>query len=366
VVPRQVAEAVPAGGAEQPPGDRSLVTMVGRKILSVLVYPLLDPLIGKGAQVLAGRWEKEHRPYQLRAFGPDAYREPTPQLLDPSGWERLAGGRSLLFVHGTFSTSHGSFGGIGEESMTALASAYGQRMLALDHPTLSVDPVENARELAQRVPRGVPLEMDVLCHSRGGLVARAIAGEMGGLVPDLSIRRIVFVGTPNLGTPLADPQHMGAFVDRITALLNLIPPGPWSAVVDVLESVLEVVKILGQGALGGLPGLASMNPKGNFIRGINTPGGAGPLHYAVDADFEPTGSLADLWRLPGKLVDKVFDDQPNDAVVPSKGVWSAGQDTGFPVTEDRRLHLPSERGVWHCSYFTQPAVTEALLGWLSG
>lgn len=366
VVPRQVATAAPAGGAERVPQDRSLVTMVGRKVLSVLVYPILDPLIGKGALFLAERWERQHRPHQARAFGLDVYRQPEPRLLDGAAWERLSEGRALLFLHGTFGTSHGAFGGVDAETMRALGAAYGERLLGFDHPSLSVDPSANARAFAERIPQGLSLDVDVLCHSRGGLVARAMAGEMGATVPGLSMRRIVFVGTPNLGTPLADPKHMGAFVDRITALLNLIPPGPWTTVVDLLESVLEVVKILGQGALGGLPGLASMDPKGDFVRRLNQPGGAGPAHYAINADFEPTGSLASVWRGADLVLDKVFADQLNDGVVPSKGVWTAGGDTGFPVQTDRRLDLGSGHGVWHCSYFSQPLVNQALLGWLTG
>ena len=127
-------------------------------------------------------------------------------------------------------------------------------MVAFDHPSLSVDPLANAAELSSRLPDGMELEVDIVAHSRGGLVARAIAGELDGPLPGLRVRRAVLVGTPNHGTPLANPDHMIDFLDRITTWLNVIPPGPASVVTEVLEAVLTAVKVLGRAALKGLPG----------------------------------------------------------------------------------------------------------------
>ena len=366
VVPRRVATAPPAGGAENRPGDRSLVTLIGKKILSVFVYPILDELVGKGALFLAERWEHDHRPTRLRTFDADTYAAPGGR--EPSGedWRRLSGGRSLLFLHGTFSTSHGSFGGLPAATMTALSAAYGGRVLALDHPSLSVDPVANARELVARVGSAGPgagLDVDIVAHSRGGLVARALLDQGGGPV---RVGRTVFVGTPNGGTPLADPAHLGSCIDRVTALLNLVPPGPWTVVLDVLDAVLEVVKILGQGALGGLPGLASMDPRGRFLPRLGSVAPDGGRLFAVDADFEPTGSLAALWNLPETAVDKVFGDRHNDGVVPTDGVGTVRGPGGFTIDAERSLHFTDRDGVWHCSYFTEPRLSAALLDWLPG
>ena len=52
--------------------------------------------------------------------------------------------------------------------MTALHEAYGGRVVALDHHSVSVTPKENAELLAGLVPDGAALEVDLVTHSRGG------------------------------------------------------------------------------------------------------------------------------------------------------------------------------------------------------
>lgn len=367
VVPSAVGVPHVTEGEDPPVGDRSLITLIGKKILSVLVYAIVDELVGAAAQLIASRWEGSHRPTQLRDFGPAAYGSAAAS--DGFDASRLTAGRSLLFLHGAFSTGHGSFGALPPATMETLAARYEGRMFALDHPTLSVDPVGNARDLLGLLRLLGPdsaVDVDLVCHSRGGLVARALAGAADRSEGRLTIGRTIFVASPNAGTPLADGKHLGTFVDRVTALLNLVPPGPWSAVLDVLDAVLEVVKIIGQGAMGGLPGLAAMRPGGEFLAGIASAAPDERRLYAMDADFEPTGSLAALWRLPDSALDKIFGDRANDGVVPSEGVGFVAGARGFRVHEERSLHLTSETGTWHCSFFTQPRVSESLTAWLPG
>ena len=134
-----------AEGEDAPVGDRSLITLIGKKILSVLVYAIVDELVGAAAQLVASRWEGSHRPTRLRDFGPAAYGSAV--VSDAFDASRLTAGRSLLFLHGAFSTGHGSFGALPAATMETLAARYEGRVFALDHPTLSVDPVRNADDL---------------------------------------------------------------------------------------------------------------------------------------------------------------------------------------------------------------------------
>jgi pimeloyl-ACP methyl ester carboxylesterase len=139
--------------------------------------------------------------------------------------------------------------------------------MAFDHHTLSHDPERNVRELLARLPGDV--ELDVICHSRGGLVARVLAERPSRFGLDTArarVRRVVFVGVPNAGTQLADPAHMTHFLDRMTSALNLFPG---SGIGDVLEGILTAVKVVGHGALKSLDGLAAMNPEGKFLRTLN-------------------------------------------------------------------------------------------------
>ncbi|MGY1712508.1 esterase/lipase family protein [Geodermatophilus sp. SYSU D00758] len=359
-VPREVAAPATTG---TDPADRSLVTAIGKKILSVLVYPIIDPLIGRAAREVAGAWERRSRPYRFRGFTPGHHRRTDVPVLASADWEQLTGGRALLFLHGIFSTSAGSFGGLDDATLERLHHAYGGRVLAFDHPTTSVDPEENALVFAESLPSGAALDLDIVCHSRGGLVARVIAGETGNPVSGVTVRRIVFVGTPNNGTPLADRRYLVDLINRWTSLLNLLPPGPWSVVTDVLDAVLEIVKVVGSGAAGGLPGLMAMYEDSELMRALKASGGAAPDYYAVHANFEPYGSLASMMWLPDTLIDRVFTGGANDVAVPSAGVGLLG---GVPVPASRALELRAADHVWHCSYFAHPSTRTALVDWLAG
>jgi pimeloyl-ACP methyl ester carboxylesterase len=98
-------------------------------------------------------------------------------LPDPTGLgepvtaaDDLSGdGPYLIFLHGTASTTTGSFGGLaGTSECSALRARYGRRILALEHRTLSLSPVQNALDLATLLPAGAKLHL--VSHSRGGLV----------------------------------------------------------------------------------------------------------------------------------------------------------------------------------------------------
>ncbi|WUI60523.1 hypothetical protein OG774_22620 [Actinomycetospora sp. NBC_00405] len=59
-----------------------------------------------------------------------------------------------------------------------LERAYDGRIIAFDHPTASVPPEQNAKALLRLIPDDVHLELDIVCHSRGGLVARILDGQL--------------------------------------------------------------------------------------------------------------------------------------------------------------------------------------------
>ena len=366
VVPREVARAEQLPGTA-PAEQRGLVAVVGKKLLSVFVFPIVERIVGEAAEILAARYERASRPYGLRRLVAGQHRVAGAGAFDGSSWQQIGAGRALLFLHGTFSTSHSGFGGLPDDAVGTLAHAYGDRLVAFDHPTLSVTPADNARELLSRIPPGMRIDADVVTHSRGGLVARALADQVGDRADaPIRIRRIVFVATPNAGTALADPNHLGALIDRYTTMLNLIPDGPWSVVTDVLDGVLTVVKILGQSAVGGLPGLQAMNPGDGSLAILGDTSATDIEYYAIDADYEPTGSLARLVRVTDAVVDRVFDTAANDIVVPTGGVSSVPGRPGFPVSAQRQLHFDKTREVWHCSYFSRPETATMLSSWCTG
>ncbi|MGV8991223.1 MAG: esterase/lipase family protein [Thiobacillus sp.] len=348
---------------------RSLIGVIGKKLLKVLVYPVLDPVIGKISEVFAEHWEEKNRPYGLRDFSPGNFRDPSGPAIARDDWARLAGARALLFIHGTFSTAHSAFSQITDAGFAELHRRYGGRVFAFNHFSLSHDPRRNIEWLLAQMPAGQSLEVDVVCHSRGGLVARTLAQRPSAFGLDTStvkVRRVVFVGVPNNGTPLTHPDHMVQMLDRYTTALNLFPTG---VVTETLEAILTVVKVVGHGALKGLGGLAAMRPDGSFMNTLNAGQEGGASYYAIAADFEPvdqglkallTGKVADA------VLDRVFEAVPNDLVVPEPGVYGLNGSPAFPIEESRCLQVPDDAGIIHTTLFSYPPVMDRLRDWLPG
>jgi hypothetical protein len=352
-IPRQVAPA-PEGAAEH----RGFIGIAGRKLLKVLVYPVTDPVLGAISELFARRWEERNRPYKVRRFTPANYADRSATPLDGDDWRHLAGGRTLLFVHGTFSTSHGCFGALPRDLIAELEHRYDRRVIAFDTFTLSEDPAENARRFLQFVPPGIKLELDVVCHSRGGLVTRQISAR------GADVRRVVFVGVPNAGTMLASPDHMVHMIDRFSSALVLVPSGPLT---ETMEAILAAVKVIGHGVVGGLPGLAAMRPGGDFLEKLNHDTTPPSQYYAITADFEPKAqSFGSLVRLgaANAVMDRVFRDADNDLVVPTTGVYEVEGAAGFPIPDDRVLRFDAGAGVIHTTYFRAPETAQALSNWL--
>ncbi|MHB1224559.1 MAG: esterase/lipase family protein [Gemmatimonadaceae bacterium] len=379
LIRRDIPSASPVGpvgeAGEAATGDRSLFGAIGRKLLKVIVYPITDVIIGKPARAIAEHWETKHRAYGLRDFSPANYRQATTTTADrerlaltPDAVGRLAGGRALLFVHGTFSTAQGGFHDIPVELMSALHGRYGGRVLALDHFTLSHDPARNVRWLLDTLQQRAPdarLEVDIVCHSRGGLVARTLdrAAALGLDGDRVRVKRIAFVGVPNQGTQLAQPDHMVEMIDRLTTGLNILPPG---GVADVLEGILIAVKIIGHGALKALDGLRAMDPAGEVLATLNQGGPSGATYYAVAANYEPTdpGLKGLVSRAKDVVVDRIFEGAANDLVVPELGVYESNGGGGFPIAADHCLQLPDSAGVMHTGMFGHPEVARRLDQWL--
>lgn len=349
---------------------RSIFGSIGKKILKVLIYPITDRLVGPLVERFAEKWEGKNRPYRFRLMTPDNYNLPEAKALSPDDleWEDLAKGRSLLFVHGTFSTAHSAFAGLTRDDVAALSQAYGGRLYAFDHHTLSHSPTRNIEELVGRLPVGLTFDSDIVCHSRGGLVSREIVEKrrVNGLDGRLAAGKVVFVGAANAGTILTHPDHMTSMIDRFTTAIDVLPDGP---VTWILEAIITAVKVIGHGGLNSLEGIKSMNPKGKYLSDLAT-ASADKAHYlGVTANFDPTGTpfsrLALKQTASNKLVDRIFEGAANDLVVPTDGVGIAAGPC-FPIAGADLLSLDAAAGVTHTTYFGSKTVQQQLRTWLTG
>jgi pimeloyl-ACP methyl ester carboxylesterase len=351
LIPRRVMPA-PEGGE-----SRGLVGAIGKKVLKVLAFPLIDPIVGRVSDLLAARWEARKRPYRVRTFTLDDYQSGEARSLSNDDWRALGGGRCLLFVHGTFSQTHTGFGGLPSQVVTELHKMYGGRVFAFDHFTLSDDPMTNVVWLINQIPDGTKLEVDIICHSRGGLVSRVLAESQARLslgARKIDVQKIVFVGTPNAGTVLADSKYLGDFIDSYTNILNWFP---FDGVTDVLEGIITVAKQIAVGAAKGLEGLQCMVPGGEFLAELNSGTKGGAQYFGLAADYEPVEAGFGTY-VRDRLFDKIFNEK-NDLVVPTEGVFEDNGSGYFPV---KSFSFDSQKGVQHSGFFSNQEATAQIIG----
>jgi len=334
---------------------------IGSLVIKVITFPVAK-LVGMAARRIARDWDASQHPSQVRAYGPDG----TLTDLAPADWDRLASGPALMFVHGTFSSTEGAFSRLPSATLTELHRRYGGRVVAFDHPTLADDPFTNARAFLE-VLGDRSLEADIVCHSRGGLVARSIAERPGDLAPlgaHLLVRQIAMVGVLNAGTILADAGHWGELLDRYTTLLRLLPaPG----IVGTLETVLAVVKAIAVEVAQDLEGLAAMAPGSEFLGHLNVgPAPARGADYRViGSDFEPIDPDLKAW-LNDEVRDRIFAERPNDMMVTIDSMAGANGSGRFPIAAADIHAFAAVQAVEHADYFGQASTSEWLLGWLTG
>jgi hypothetical protein len=184
-------------------------------------------------------------------------------------------------------------------------------------------------------------------------VAAAIAKKLS-----LKVGKLVMVAAPNRGTPLVDAAHWIDFIDRYT---NLIAELPDTASTITFEGVLCLVKIIGSGAVRGLPGLAAMEAKSPQLSTLATEMLGGIRVYAFVADFSPSvGSpLLGLIRKAGDIAVDDFFGEPNDLVVPTAGCYDLEEADGFPLQADQ-VHRSSGGLINHLSFFYAPDIRRAL------
>jgi hypothetical protein len=347
---------VPVAGA-LPPGVRGIPGL--SKIIEIVTFPIAE-IASSGVDFAVGAWDRKEHPHRIRVLDGHAWRAPTNEDLNS-----LSKGPVLLFVHGTFSTTEGAFSALPEATMAKLGDRYKGRVIAFDHPTISDDPIVNAREFFKQVGNR-KLELDIVCHSRGGLVARAIAEQPDGVKGSdaVHVRQIVLVGVPNAGTILADAGHWNELVDRFTTILSLAPlPGAS----DVLESVFALVRSIAVGTAKKLDGLAAMTPNGPFLKKFNAarPTVGDTKYLAIVSDYEPKNPGLKAW-LNDEIRDRIFDEQPNDMMVRIDSMGGDALAKPFPVAKVDRSAFVSADAIEHAFYFPEPKTSAALLKWLKG
>jgi pimeloyl-ACP methyl ester carboxylesterase len=290
-------------------------------------------------------------------------------------------GRTLVLVHGTFSNAANMLGEFvaTDNGRNFLNAAMGggnkyDRVVFLEHATLAVSPVLNALELG-RALAGSSGQIDVIAHSRGGLIVRWWLEAFGSslrLAEDKPVR-VVFAGSPLHGTSLAAPdklQHamslisnIGSFAEATLKLAGAANPFLWVAgkLVEVVVSATGALADtpLIDGLVALIPGLFGQSMISNNYE-LNRlrlgPCEVSPVYFAVKSNFEPTDPGWKFWqnfrmRVGNAAADIVFPGD-NDLVVDTGSMTDLG-DAGFALSVRAVQDFGTSPIVWHCNYFRQ-------------
>lgn len=363
--------------------------------------------LGEKKKVMRGR-ASEIRKYRFEDLGPNRVSEKlrdldewlTPgqgirqikdgEVGDPASPESK--GRILLLIHGTFSNCEGltkNFNDTpaGTQFLQSAEARYDQ-VLAFNHPTLSVSPFLNALDL-NRAFSGSEAEVDIICHSRGGLVAR---WWLETLRPaDAPACRVVFVGSPLGGTGLASPGNIRGALDLLANLSSrlagaaavggtVLPiAAPIFHATTVIAGIVSSVSAAGasmpaiDAAIALIPGLAAQSRQGANEEILALRRGFASFdslrqqlsaqverYHFVLSNFESEDPGWAFWRafrkIPGRVADAVTNavfDGPNDLVVDTASMTDLADEFGELDSKRQIKDFDTTDTIHHCNYFQQ-------------
>ncbi|MBB5498629.1 hypothetical protein [Paraburkholderia sp. MM5384-R2] len=361
-------------------GTRGIGGIVAKHVLKVIGWKVVGAAARRVGPPLVRAWEAAHRP--LRVLDNESLFVPKAQ----SGITHIpVANRSLLFIHGTFSRVAAAFSGIPEDDafQQRIRERYGKHIYGFDHATLATGVATNVMQLFDRLSPGHHT-LDVICHSRGGLIARALRDmneaqlkqrfridvdrgvyDEGMInwgtnwrIPDgvtVEVDRIIFGATPNMGTSLAQPTHLQFYLEMLMTASNLLPE-----FVDVtVDAILATAKLLVAEVMPQLPGLDDQKPDSSLMALLSAvPDG---LDAAVQADYVSSNKALTAMRAADRTMNIIFGKEKNDVVVPTDGVslWSGGQ-----FKASRILSFGEDAQVHHSNLFRQSTTRDHLIEWL--
>ncbi len=295
------------------------------------------------------------------------------------GVKPISSGRILIFIHGTFSKNEmfvDEFQ-LTDEGQSLLQKVQNKtnydQVLGFDHATLALSPVLNAMDLASMFADS-NASVDVICHSRGGLVTRWWLETYHGA---RGKTRAVMVGSPLAGTSLAAAPRLRAAVNLLTNVADLLQKTaalastsfPFFTVINGLLRVLGSVGTIAaktpvfDAAIAMIPGLAgqALVDNNEELNRLNRVCVLNPDYFAVRSDFEPTDPGWAFWkyftqvgtRAADWAADMVFDSA-NDLVVNTASMTVLAKPPNAVDIDLKKVYsYPPDRNVYHTIYFRQ-------------
>jgi tetratricopeptide (TPR) repeat protein len=296
----------------------------------------------------------------------------------------------LLFLHGTFSNTAGSFGALTKPDgalWQQICERYDERVLTLEHPTLTASPIDNAIDVLEALPDGAVLHL--VSHSRGGLIGellcrssllgddgkalaepfddrdlklfrdgeRAKVEQLAGLLGAKRplVQRFVRVACPARGTTLASA--------RLDRWLNMVleVAGIGAAAVPGLRHVFEGMQAFLLAVVKErtdprtIPGLEAMIPDSPLIRVLNRPDRRSSADLSIiKGDSAGSGVLR---RLAIWLAD-AFYGEDHDLVVNTSAMVAGA------ARAQARVFFDQGASVDHFRYFSNQRTAERVVAGL--
>ena len=312
------------------------------------------------------------------------------------------GDAMLVFVHGTGSSTLGSFGELrtGDRDLWGtLEAQFPGGIYGFEHRTLSESPIENAIQLVGALPRGA--QVSLASHSRGGLVAdllclgnfdalidsyhyafpgtgdpdadesRRVLGELRdahGVQRDqlrtlaklmrqrrIGVQRYVRAASPANGTLLAS-GNFDVFLSGLLTLIGAVPFFFGSPIYSAFKRVvIEIAKNRTNAHL--VPGIEAMLPDSPMARLLRDAPVQPGVAMAVIAGDIQGGNM--LKRLGILLTDfLLFDKEDNDLVVNTPSMLA-----GIAPKAGSRVLFDRGADVSHFRYFSNIDTRAALRDW---
>jgi pimeloyl-ACP methyl ester carboxylesterase len=299
------------------------------------------------------------------------------------GTKPVKTGHVLLFIHGTFSKNEMYLEELaqtreGKDLLDKIQrkTNYDQ-VLAFDHATMALSPVLNAMDLA-RIFVDCKADIDVICHSRGGLVTRWWLERYDSRARGSS--RAVLVGSPLAGTSLAAAPRLRAAVNLLTNVARVLEKAGGLAstafpIFTVITGLLRVIASAGtiasktpvfDAAVALIPGLLgqAMVSNNEELNRLNRDCTTAPNYFAVRSDFKPDDPGWEFWKYFVNIGERAKDwaadlvfETANDLVVDTASMTVLAKPPQ-PVSIEKIHDFGQNSKVHHTVYFRQPETPE--------
>ena len=307
----------------------------------------------------------------------------------------------LVFLHGTASSTAGSFSGLwtegeGTDVRADLFKQYGGHVYGFEHRTLTESPIENALALLEYLPKSA--RVHVVSHSRGGLVGELLCrGQRQGADPftkedidsayahvtaaeqqhttlirqlnsklkekRITVERFIRVACPTRGTNALD-ERLDRWLSITLNLLDYVLPPGLADFYDIFkEFALALIKTRAKPE--ELPGLQSMVPESALVRLLNAPDASTGEPIRVDADLHVVAGDIEggpWWKRLGVWVTDQFYDSQHDLIVHTPAMYGGASRS---QEKPSRFYMAQGEQVNHFSYFTRTETRRRLVDGLT-